>query len=156
VADASPLILLDKVGHAALLTKLCDELALPDAVVREVGVKPEGERLIAELASIPHVRIEGHIPTPAELEAWDLGPGESQVLALAATRGGSRAVLDDLEARRCGRSLGIPLIGTLGVVLRAKRKALIPAARPVIAQLRAVGLFASSELVDGALRRLGE
>jgi predicted nucleic acid-binding protein len=147
VANASPLI---------LLTRLCDELILPGAVVREVGVKPEGERLLADLASIPHVRIESHVPTLAEIEAWDLGSGESQVLALAAARGGSRAVVDDLEARRCGQSLGIPVIGTLGVVLRAKRKALIPAARPVIAQLQAIGLFASNELVETALRRVGE
>ena len=47
-------------------------------------MKPEGERLLADLASIPHVRIESHVPTLAEIEAWDLGSGESQVLALAA------------------------------------------------------------------------
>ncbi|HEV2843792.1 MAG TPA: DUF3368 domain-containing protein [Thermoanaerobaculia bacterium] len=156
VVNASPLILLGKIGRVALLSDLSDELIVPAVVAREVGVKPEGERIVSEVASLPGVRFEGEIATSSEIAAWNLGPGESQVLALAGARPRSRAVLDDLEARRCAQSLGLAVIGTLGVVLRARRKGVIERARPVIEHLRRVGLYASDSLVEQALAHLGE
>ena len=156
VVNASPLILLGKIGHVALLGELSDELILPVAVAQEVGAKPEGERILAIAASLPGTRIEAEISLSTELAAWDLGRGESQVLALASDLSGSRAVLDDLEARRAAQSIGLPLIGTLGVVLRAKRRGLIEAARPVLEHLRRVGLYASDTLIEQALAHVGE
>lgn len=156
VVNASPLILLGKIGRVALLGELSDELIVPGVVAHEVGAKPDGERIVSEIASLVGTRIEEDITTSPEIAAWNLGRGESQVLALAATHPGSRAVLDDLEARRCAQSLGLSLIGTLGVVLRAKRKGVIERARPVIEHLRRVGLYASDSLVERALAHLGE
>jgi predicted nucleic acid-binding protein len=156
VVNASPLILLGKIERISLLGELSDELIVPDVVVREVGAKPEGERVISQIASLPGARFETEIVTRSEIEIWNLGPGESQVLAHAGAHPGSRAVLDDLEARRCAQSLGLAIIGTLGVVLRAKRKGVIEKARPVIEHLRSVGLYASDALVEQALAHLGE
>ncbi len=156
VVNASPLILLGKIGRVSLLGALADELVVPEAVAREIGAKREGERILAEIASLPGARLGPEVPISPDLTAWNLGRGESQVLALAATLSSSRAVLDDLEARRCAQSLGLPLIGTLGVVLRAKRRGLLKSARPVIEHLRSVGLYASDQLIEQALAHLGE
>jgi uncharacterized protein len=156
VVNASPLILLGKIGRVDLLSELSDELIVPEIVAREVGTKPEGERTIFEAASLPGVRLQGEVSALSEVAAWNLGPGESQVLAVARGYSRSRAVLDDLEARRCAQSLGLPLIGTLGVVLRAKRKGVIVRARPVVEDLLRVGLYASDSLVQQALAHLGE
>lgn len=156
VVNASPLILLGKIGHIALLSELSDEVIIPESVVREIGAKPEGEGTLAAIASLSGARVEDDIPVPSDLAAWSLGRGESQVLALAETTPGCRAVLDDLEARRCAQSMRLPLIGTIGVVLRAKRRGVIPAARPVIEHLRRVGLYASDALIEQALAHLGE
>lgn len=156
VVNASPLILLGKIGHVALLGALSDELIVPDVVAREVGAKPEGDRVISEVASLPGARFAEGVVASSEIEAWNLGRGESQVVALAGAHPGSRAVLDDLEARRCAQSLGLSLIGTLGVVLRARRRGVIEKARPVVEHLRRVGLYASDSLVEQALAHLGE
>jgi predicted nucleic acid-binding protein len=156
VVNASPLILLGKIGHVALLSDLSDDLIVPEAVVREIGAKQDGERVLVEIASLAGARVEAEIPVPSDVAAWNLGRGESQVIALAGAGPNCRAVLDDLEARRCAQSMGLPLIGTLGVVLRAKRKGVITAARPVIEHLRRVGLYASDALIEQALAHLGE
>jgi predicted nucleic acid-binding protein len=156
VINASPLILLGKIGRVALLGELSDELIVPGVVAREVGAKPDGEQIVSEVASLVGTRFEGEITTSPEIAAWNLGRGESQVLAIAGAYPRSRAVLDDLEARRCAQSLGLSLIGTLGVVLRARRKGVIERARPVIEHLRSVGLYASDSLVEQALAHLGE
>ena len=156
VVNASPLILLGKIGRVTLLSELSDELIVPDVVALEVAAKPEGKRVVSEVASLPGVRFEAERVTSSDLTAWNLGRGESQVLALAGASPGIRAVLDDLEARRCAQSFGLPMIGTLGVVLRAKRRGVIEMARPIIEQLRRVGLYVSDSLIEQALDHLGE
>lgn len=65
-------------------------------------------------------------------------------------------VLDDLAGRRCAEARGIPLIGTLGLVILAKRIGPIAEARPVIEQLCRAGLRASEVVVTNALARAGE
>jgi hypothetical protein len=69
---------------------------------------------------------------------------------------GCRAVIDDLAARKCAASLGIPVIGTLGIVLRARRQGIIPAARPVVEDLLRGGMFLSRSLLDRALALVDE
>jgi predicted nucleic acid-binding protein len=156
VVNASPLILLGKVGQVGLLHELTDELVVPEAVAREVGGRPEGAALIEQVSSFPKARIEGEVPVAPELRAWDLGRGESQVLALTGLVPASRAVLDDLDGRRCAQVLGLPVIGTLGVVLRAKSKGVINAARPLIEHLRRAGLYVSDRLIERVLAHLDE
>lgn len=156
VVNASPLILLGKVDQVRLLQDLTDELIIPDGVAQEVRAKPDGKRALEALVASPTARIETVDPVPRDIAVWDLGRGESEVLARASTSEECRVVIDDLEARRCAQALGIGVIGTLGVVLRAKRMGLISAARPVVEQLRRVGLYVSEDLVDRALTHLGE
>lgn len=156
VVNASPLILLGKVDQVLLLRELSDELIIPDGVAREVRAKPDGERALEALVPSPTARIETVGPIPRDIEVWDSGRGESEVLARASTSEECRIVIDDLEARRCAQALGIGVIGTLGVVLRAKRMGLISAARPVVDHLRRVGLYVSEDLVERALTHLGE
>ncbi len=78
------------------------------------------------------------------------------MLALAFSRRGAEAVLDDRQARRCADSLGIQVKGTLGLVLRAKRRGLIPVARPLVERLLQHRLYLSDDLVEAALAEIGE
>ncbi len=89
---------------------------------------------------------------PSELVEWGLGPGETAVLE----RAHCTAVLDDASARACARAFDIPLIGTLGVVLRARQRGVIPSAGDLLRALRAAGLYLDDETIRSALRRVGE
>lgn len=91
----------------------------------------------------------------ASVAHWDLGAGESQVLSHCLA-GDRAAVLDDGEARAYAQSLGIPLIGTIGIILRARKLGLIPAARPLVDRVLAAGSRLSPLLAEGALRQVGE
>jgi predicted nucleic acid-binding protein len=82
--------------------------------------------------------------------------GEEAVLTLALASIDCEVVLDDLAGRRCAEAHGIPLIGTLGVVILAKRIGRIAAARPVIEELRRAGLRAGDDVVANALNRANE
>jgi predicted nucleic acid-binding protein len=87
---------------------------------------------------------------------WQVGAGESQVLGWALREPGKVAILDDRAARRCATLLGIPVIGTVGVVALAKRRGLVSAAAPLFTALEEAGLFLSKALIREVLADLGE
>ena len=156
VVNASPLILLGKTDQLGLLGALADQIAIPKAVVEEVGAKPDGSATIEAIANAPaFVMVENEVATP-DILSWDLGAGETQVIAHALAHNAERVVIDDLEARRCAKAMGLNIIGTLGIVGRAKAMGLIDLAEPVLRRLRETGLYVSDELVQRLLREVGE
>lgn len=156
VVNASPLILLGKLGRLDLLERLAPSLHVPDGVIGEVSAGGR-QRDPATAASVAWAQAYRHtdVSVLSTVAHWDLGAGESQVISLC-LQNAALAVLDDGEARACARSHELPLIGTLGVILRARRLGWVPAARPLIEQLIAEGSFLDRALVERELAKLGE
>jgi len=125
VVNASPLILLGKTGHLGLLGVLTDEVVVPRAVADEVGAKPDGGAALQEIIAASSFAIVENEEATLEILSWDLGAGETQVLAHALTHKTERVVIDDLEARRCAKAMRLGIVGTLGIVGRAKAMGLI-------------------------------
>lgn len=69
---------------------------------------------------------------------------------------GYRAVIDDAAARRCARTLQVPILGTGGLLVLAKRRALIPSVRASLQELRDAGLWLSDEIVALLVQQAGE
>ena len=65
-------------------------------------------------------------------------------------------MLDDLAARRCAAAHGLPVIGSLGVVLRSKQCGLLAEAKPWVRMLIEAGMSIEGRLLDQALERVGE
>ena len=156
VVNASPLILLARIDRLDLLTSLAKLLVLPEAVIREIQAGSHRDETADRVKSLPSVLQVADRPLPDRIRLWDLGAGESQVLAHGLERPGAEVVLDDLAARRCARSLGLPMIGTLGVVILCRHRGVLSAARPVIETLREAGLRLKPALMEKALAKLGE
>ncbi len=152
VVNASPLIVLDRLGQLDLFVRLGHKLIVPGGVLAEIS---RGPRPISadRLASFLTVAVDVIDPIVA---AWDLGRGESEVLTCAASEHADVAVLDDRSARRCAAALGLATHGTLHILLQAKRAGLLPAVAPMIDRARAEGLFLSDSLVARALLLAGE
>jgi predicted nucleic acid-binding protein len=155
VVDASPLIHLSRTRNIHFLTTLGPTILVPAPVYREVLAKDSDHsaRIVQETSWFAHVPAS---QIPAEISRWDLGAGESAVLAWALSHPGSIAVLDDAKARRLARALRLPMIGTLGLVVRAKRHGLIPLARPIVESLIAHGMYLSPPVLQEALAIVGE
>ena len=156
IANASPLILLGKTDNLDLLGALADVVAVPQAVVNEIGAKSDGTPILQLLNRNPPFSIVNDEVVSPEILSWDLGAGETQVIANAQRYGADRVVIDDMEARRCARSMGLQVIGTLGVLGRAKSAGQIQRAAPVIERLRENGMYVSKELVQIFLKEVGE
>ena len=69
---------------------------------------------------------------------------------------GVEAIIDDLAGRNCAKFLKIPVRGTLGIILVARKRGVIPAARPMIETLLRAGLYLSKSVLDEALKRVDE
>ena len=155
VVNASPLILLGKLQRLDLLTMLAPSLVVPEAVMREVAAGSDRDRASATSMAWARERIRPDIPVVASISHWDLGAGESQVISHCLATP-AVAVLDDGEARACAQAHDLSLIGTLGVILRARKQGLIPAARPLIDELVSAGSFLDRGLVERELTKLHE
>lgn len=158
VVNASPLIFLGQIGQLPLLTTLAQEVVIPMAALAEVAAgDPEGS-LVQAIESQRTLHLAPDVPLPDLVAGWDLGAGESQVLALAMIFGADSAecVLDDRQARRCANSLGLPILGTLGLILRARRLGAIPQARPLLERLLEIGMYLDPRLMETGLGDVGE
>jgi len=128
----------------------------PTAVVAELAA---GRRLGISLP-VPEALEWVDLRSPASpvgrLLAWDLGAGESAVLSLALEHPGSWVVLDDKLARQATVHLNLPLLGTAGILLRAKKAGHLETVGPVLKQLDAFGFRLTAETVRNILDLAGE
>lgn len=156
VSDASPLILLSRAGYLEFLELLNPPVQVPAAVAREIRQKGESDVTVQTLKRDSRLVIVNAPPLPPEISRRDLGAGESAVLAVAQAHPGVLALLDDLAARRCAQALEIPVLGTAGLVLGAKRRGLISEARVIFERLQAHGMYLSPRTLERLLGRVGE
>jgi predicted nucleic acid-binding protein len=88
--------------------------------------------------------------------AWSLGAGESSVISMVEATPGSIAVLDDLAARRCAAALRLKMVGTLGLLLMAKKAGIIPSIRGPLDAIVSAGLFIAPHHLAEVQRQAGE
>jgi predicted nucleic acid-binding protein len=153
IVNASPLIFLGNAGRLDLLrTADTTRIIVPHEVVDEVMATEHDDRASRALAETEWIERTAAIDIPPSIIEWDLGPGESAVIAVALATPGVRPVIDDLLGRRCALALGLNVMGTLGVVIAAYRRGQIDDLRQVILELRTAGMWLSDAIVDRALR----
>ncbi|HEX5418755.1 MAG TPA: DUF3368 domain-containing protein [Gammaproteobacteria bacterium] len=155
VIDASPLIFLARSRHLELLQGFAPTIWVPAPVADEITRRGRYDIAAQAIENTAWLITQPVPDIPSIILEWRLGAGESAALALAQAHG-LEAIIDDLAGRKCATSLGIPLRGTLGIVLAAKQRGLIPQARPVIEDMMRAGLYLSRRVLDQALRRVGE
>lgn len=154
--NTSPLIFLSKANLLELLRIVSPQIIVPEAVATEIQAYGETDVTAQTLATTDWLVVTPMPQVPAVIQSWDLGAGESAVLTWGYTHLGTEVILDDLAGRRCATTLGIPIKGTLGLVLTAKQRREIPAARPVLEQLRLSGMYLSDQVINQALALVGE
>jgi len=149
IADASPLIALAQIGQISLIQHLFGQILIPSAVAREVS---------PSLPALPDWIMTRKLTQPigSEILRASLGPGESETLALGLEVGAGLVILDERPARKLALVLGLPVVGTAGILLAAKRASLIPEVRPLLDALIEKGFRVSGGLRDRVLTDAAE
>ena len=144
VVDSTCLIGLERIGRLDLLSALLDPILAPPAVVSEFGSRPAWLTVLSPTSG----------GTVAALKLL-VDAGEAEAIALAHERG-CRIILDDRKARMAAQRLGIPVTGTVGILLKAKHAGVIPSLLPLLDALDAHHFHVSRALRLEAIRLAGE
>ncbi len=82
--------------------------------------------------------------------------GELSSIALYQQLQADFLLIDEKAGRRIAKLNHIQVIGSLGVLIEAKKKSIIPALKPHIKTLRQAKIFFSDALLDYALNAVDE
>lgn len=141
LSNTSPLLYLHRIGQLGLLPQLYETVTIPPAVRLELQEGRQRGVDVPEPADFSWL-LEIPVRQPALLPlVTDLGRGKSEVIALALEHPGSRVILDDQLGRKIARLNGITVTGTVGVLLKAKQRGLLPRIAPLLQALRESGLW---------------
>ncbi|MBC6479630.1 MAG: DUF3368 domain-containing protein [Hormoscilla sp. GM7CHS1pb] len=158
VTNSSVLIALSTIGQLSLLHQRFPEgLLLPQAVWREVvetGADIPGSREVASASWLTRRAITNN--ALATLLRLELDEGEAEAISLYLEEPVEAILLDEKNARKVARRMGLPVLGTLGILIWAKKNGSIPILREQLDALR-LGKFRLSQLIyQEALNQVGE
>lgn len=159
VADSSVLIALSTIGQLKLLQqRFPGGILIPEAVWDEVVETGEGLPGAVEVESASWITVCEITDTRFfSLLHSDLDKGEAQAIVLSLEKAADVILLDEKDARQIAQRLGIAVLGTVGLLIWAKRQGLIPSLREQLDTLKTKRNFRLSRFVyEKALQSVGE
>jgi uncharacterized protein len=154
ILNNTPLVALYLLQQWPLLHQLYGEVFIPKAVEREFLATATAERAL-NLRRTPWIQtVEGQ--TTLQPSKMKLDEGEAAVIALAIERKARLVIIDEQRGRQYVQQLGLPLTGTLGVLLAGKRKGYITLLTPLLDKLQEGGIYLDAQLVASVKKMAGE
>jgi predicted nucleic acid-binding protein len=157
VCNSTPLIYLAAIARFDLLRDLFNRILIPSAVYNEVVTQGTGRWGAAETSGANWIdRRPVSDPVKVRSLLARLRGGESEVIILAEELGADLVIMDDSTARRELAQRGLRFMGTVGVLMTAKHRGLLPILKPDLDQLRASGFRLSDSVYQACLAAVGE
>ena len=157
VSDTSPIRALAHLDLLDVLEQIFSGVLIPPAVEQELRHPPR-QYAAVDVAGYSFI----HVQAPRDASQVQqfrqtLDPGESEALTLALEVQAQAILIDEMAGRNRGAQLGLVVIGTLGILLRAKRNGIISQIEPLLDRLQSeLGFFISEELRADLLSRARE
>ncbi|MFM6529375.1 MAG: DUF3368 domain-containing protein [Dolichospermum sp.] len=147
VSDTTPISELAKVNHLNLLPKLFGKVVIPQGVFDElqVGEHPAAQ-LVQNLSWLEVVTVDNQQLVRELQQSFKLDLGESEAIALAEEISASGLLIDERAARKVAMAQKLPLIGTVGILLLAKRRGLLDSVKDVLDEMQEQGMRISDRL----------
>jgi len=158
VSDATPIISLAKIDMLDFLGKFYSEVVLPEAVFNEVCSNPVFTDEAETVKNSAFIRVEtvSNQQSVKILRAAGLDLGESEAIVLADSLSDSLLLMDERKGRQIAQSMGIRIIGTLGILLQAKKQGLIDKIKPLLDSLIDANIRISENLYNSVLEQADE
>ncbi len=156
VSNTTPLIALAWIEQLELLPMLFGVIYIPQAVHRELHRNPE-KIGSAELIAASWLRVKAVQNTLAvEMLVDELDAGESEAIVLAHELMAGLLLMDERRGRRRAATAGLAIVGTLGILIEARKRGLIGPLRPLLDRLRELPFRMNETLYGDVLRQVGE
>jgi predicted nucleic acid-binding protein len=153
-SNTTPFIALSSIGQLELLPRLFGTVR----VVPEVAEECRAGGLIAvpDLAALPWIQFEPSLSAVSSLPLLELDKGEKHTIHAACEHKADLVVIDEKIGRNVAEYLGLSVIGTLGVLLNAKRKGMIASFSQCAEEMQRNGLRYHPRLVERLKGECGE
>ena len=146
IADTSCFIILTNINELDILHKVYGEIITTIDIATEYGDPlPKWVEIVAVKDKYKQQILE-----------LQIDKGESSAIALALETPDSIVILDDYKARKIAAQLGINLTGTIGVLIKAKIRGIIPSIKPFLKRIKERGFHLSVEIELQALKEANE
>ncbi|MBL0702302.1 MAG: DUF3368 domain-containing protein [Desulfosarcina sp.] len=155
ISDSSPLISLAIIEKLDMLEKLYEDIYVPIAVSEEVvrADKPFARKLKLFLnGRTKSVKNKMAV----EILSGDIGAGEAEAIVLALEQQPAVVLIDDLKARRFAKMNGLNVIGTMGILLKAKKAGMIKEITPLISELLLGDIRIGKKIIEITLQAAQE
>lgn len=157
VSDTGPIVALAKVDHLNLLHTLFGTLLVTEQVRNELLAKRSTESTRIEKALTQFIEVKTLVrPLSASVAATQhLDQREASVIQLAYSEKLS-LLIDEKLGRTAATQILVPIVGTMGVLIQAKRKGLISSVMPVLYEVRRKGYWLSDQMLSMAAKLANE
>ena len=146
ITDTSCLILLEKIDGFGVLQRLFTSVTTTPEIKNEFGTGLPEWIIIKAVKDIALM----------EVLKESVDPGEASALALAIETTNPLVIIDDLKGRKLAKRMTLNIMGTLGVLLKAKQHHIIPLVRPYIDRIQETNFRVSQEVISYVLEQAGE
>lgn len=157
IVNTTPLIALCHVGQLDVLKKIYGEALIPPAVYQELSEKKESlcKKQVDNSLNWIHVeKIENQMAK--SMFKAQLHDGEVEVKILAKEKNADLVIIDDANAKKHAKYLKLPVTGTLGVLIKAKRQGYIRELKPIIQEMIDKNIYISENLTKLCLEQVNE
>lgn len=147
IADTGPINYIVQLGLLSELQAIYGSIILPQAVFDELR-NPRAPSKVKDWTSSLPDWVEVRKPRLADPHLpGQLGAGETEAINLAIELNAGMLLIDDLPGRRAAHERGIPVTGTLTIIVQAAILSSFDL-EPVLQQLRSLGFRVSDAVLD--------
>jgi predicted nucleic acid-binding protein len=156
VAESGPLIAFARIGRLNLLRQVVGELVIPAAVYEELTGRGHERPGAAEVVRGEWIqrRMVGNQAMVTQLPAV-LHAGEREAIVLAEELQ-AQLLIDEQRGRNMATARGVTVLGSLRILIEAKRRGLIDRAQPLLDAMLAAGYWIDEELLPPFFQEIGE
>lgn len=146
ISDTSCLIVLTNISELDLLQKVYGRITTTIEIVTEYG-EPLPDWI--EIESVKDNYRQ-------QLLEMQVDTGEASAIALALETPDSTIIIDDYRARKIAQKLKLNYTGTIGVIVKAKLKGIIPSVKPILAKIKQTDFRLGIDVEMQALKEADE
>lgn len=133
ICNATPLINFAGINRLDLLQSIFQKVIIPQAVYQETTQSnfPSSSLIINAIKQENWLQVKQVDLIPKDI-SYLLDAGEREVITLALSLNENKVLLDEQEARKVAQTFKLKIIGTLGILILAKKNNLISEVKPLL------------------------
>lgn len=156
VSNTGPLVALSAINHLPLLRDLFLSIHVAEQVRQEITFTSQKPAALL-FKENPWIIIHDNPTMPDNWLAHSLDAGEAMTIALTMNLKADAILIDERKGRRIARNIyQLPVLGSAGILLRAKKENLISAVGPLLLEIRNSGYYMNDTFIQMVINEANE